>query len=142
MTSFSVQDDIIRDPNKPVDIEELTEDEYIFLSTSHTVPGTDQNPEREIQFIGSNLEWELGETVEFSCVAAPFIYSNGIKWAVETKNGKLIYQRDSKNKQAFFSDDKQISFFLTDFREIHLQIFLTCSSNILDRHKWLQLSVY
>lgn len=68
----------------------------MFLSTSHAGHAADQNPQKEIQYIGSNVEWEMGETVEFSCVAAPFLYSNGIKWAVETKKGKMIFQKDSK----------------------------------------------
>jgi len=72
------------------------DDDYIHLSTSHAVHTADQNPQREIQFIGANLEFEMGETVEFSCVAAPFLFSNGIKWALETKKGKLVYQKDSK----------------------------------------------
>ncbi|CAL8113898.1 unnamed protein product [Orchesella dallaii] len=71
-----------------------SDDDYIHLSTSHAVHTADQNPQREIQFIGANVEFDMGETVEFSCVAAPFIFSNGIKWALETKKGKLIYQKD------------------------------------------------
>ncbi|ODM97764.1 Vascular endothelial growth factor receptor 3 [Orchesella cincta] len=72
-----------------------SDDDYIHLSTSHAVHTADQNPQREIQFIGANVEFEMGETVEFSCVAAPFLFANGIKWALETKKGKLVYQKDS-----------------------------------------------
>lgn len=63
---------------------------YVNMPTS-----TDQNPQREIRSIGSNLDWEIGESVLFSCAAAPFLFSNGIKWAIETKDGVLIYQKDS-----------------------------------------------
>jgi len=59
-------------------------------------PSTAQNGLLEVRDIVSNLDWQLGDTVLFSCSGAPHLYTNGIKWAVETKSGHFIYQTDSK----------------------------------------------
>lgn len=84
-------------------IEEDNDEDYIHLSTSHAVHAADQNPQREVQYIGANVEWELGETVEFSCVAAPFMFSNGIKWAVQTRSGDMIVRKDSMSSGSCIS---------------------------------------
>lgn len=115
-----VKDDIVWET-------ETAEDAYVYLSTLHSVHAADQNPEREVQHIGANVEWELGETVEFGCDAAPYLYSNGIKWAVQTKKGKMIFQRDSKEATCC---NKNI------YHHVHscpfqFQVCLTSSSSIL-----------
>jgi hypothetical protein len=72
--------------------------------TNNLILGSsDQNPGREVRSIVSNLEWELGDTVQLSCAGAPFLFSQGVKWALEMKDGNLEFQKDCKNVLNFFN---------------------------------------
>jgi hypothetical protein len=74
---------------------DTTKDEDLIHLYVNMVASTDQNPQREVQTIGSNIDWQIGATVVFSCAAAPFLFSSGIKWAVQMKDGSMVYQKDS-----------------------------------------------
>lgn len=66
----------------------------MFLSAN--APTTEQNPDREVVDLGSNLVWELGESVTFSCGASPATFSQGIRWALQDDEGVLHFQPQGK----------------------------------------------
>jgi len=87
LINFAVREDIHWNTDQGEDLIHL----YVNMISS-----TDQNPQREVQTIGSNIDWQIGASVTFSCIAAPHLFSSGVKWAIEMTDGSLKYQKDSK----------------------------------------------